>query len=141
MRVATDSLPTIEDRPDADVVIFDGQCAFCTAQVRRLALWDRGGRLAFVSLHCPRTLARFPDLKHEQMMQQMVVVDSSGRQRGGARALRYLTRRLPTLWFLAPLLHIPFSLPVWQWLYGRIAEHRYRLSGGRSCADGTCRIR
>ena len=141
MKVTTVSLPTMDDRPEADVVIYDGQCAFCTAQVQRLASWDRGGRLAFLSLHDPLAPVRFPNLKHEQLMQQMYVVDSSGRQRGGAIALRYVTRRLPTLWLLAPMLHIPFSLPFWRWLYGRVAERRYRLSGGKSCEGGACELR
>ena len=37
-------LPTVDERPEADVVIFDSHCAFCTAQVRRLNAWDRGRR-------------------------------------------------------------------------------------------------
>ena len=135
------SLPTIEERPAADVVIFDSQCAFCVAQVRRLAAWDRGGRLAFLSLHSPLTTDRYPDLPHEQLTQQMYVIDRTGKRRGGAAAVQYLTRRLPTLWFLAPLLHIPFTLPIWQWLYSLVARRRYRLSGGEPCEDGTCKIR
>ena len=136
-----DSLPTVDERPEADVVIFDGQCAFCTAQVRRLDRWDRGGRLAFLSLTSPLAADRDPNLPHEQLMQQMYVIDRAGKQRGGAAAVRYLTRRLPTMWFLMPLLHIPFTLPIWQWLYCHIAKRRYRLSGGESCEDGTCKIR
>jgi predicted DCC family thiol-disulfide oxidoreductase YuxK len=135
-----ESLPTVEERPEADVVIFDGHCAFCRDQVRRLDRWDRAGRLAYLSLHDPLTAQRFPDLDREQLMQQMYVIDPSGNRHGGASALRYLSRRLPTLWLLAPLLHIPFTLPLWQWLYGLVAKRRYRLSGGDSCKDGVCQI-
>ena len=46
-------LPTPEQRPAADVVIYDGQCRFCTAQAQRLARLDRGERLAYLSLHDP----------------------------------------------------------------------------------------
>ena len=46
-------LPTPDQRTDSIVMIYDGHCQFCTAQVRRLARWDRGGRLSFVSLHDP----------------------------------------------------------------------------------------
>jgi predicted DCC family thiol-disulfide oxidoreductase YuxK len=134
-------LASIGDRPNADVVIYDGHCKFCTAQVQRLASWDRGDRLAFLSLHDPITRERFPDLTHDQLMQQMYVIDRSGTRHGGASALRYLTRRLPSLWFLAPLLHIPFTLPIWQWLYRRLAERRYRLRGGDPCHDGSCPVR
>jgi predicted DCC family thiol-disulfide oxidoreductase YuxK len=135
-------LPTIEDNPQADVVIYDGECRFCTRQVERLARWDRSGRrLAFVSLHDPRVAERWPDLSHEMLMEQMYVVDREGRQRGGAAGFRYLTRRLPSLWALAPLMHLPFTLPLWQWGYRQVAKHRYRLMGKTDpCAAGSCDV-
>lgn len=133
-------LPSITDRPDADVVIYDGKCPFCRAQVLRLAAWDRGGRLAYLSAHDPVIAQRYGDLSLDQLMSQMYVVDQRGRRHGGAAALRYLSRRLPRLWIVAPLLHIPWSLPFWQWLYRQIAARRYRLAGGPSCNDGTCQI-
>jgi predicted DCC family thiol-disulfide oxidoreductase YuxK len=135
-----DALPSLEDRPEADVVIFDGQCPFCRAQVRRLAAWDRAGRLAFVSLHDPRVAERYPELSREQLLQQMFVIDRAGRPRGGAAALRYLSRRIGRLWLLAPLLHIPFSLPLWQWGYRQIAKRRYRLAGNQTCDSGSCEV-
>ena len=42
------SLPTPDERPDADLVVYDGECSFCIRQVQRLARWDSRGRLAFV---------------------------------------------------------------------------------------------
>ena len=132
-------LPSPHDLPDADVVIYDGNCVFCRGQVTRLARWDGGRRLAFVSLHDALVAERFPDLAHDQLMQQMVVVTRDGRRYGGAAALRYLTRRLPRLWPLAPLLHLPFSLPVWQWAYRQIAKRRYRLNPDAAC-DEACKI-
>ncbi len=132
-------LPSIDERPQADVVIFDGQCGFCQAQVRRLARWDWTGRLAFVSLHDPRVQERYPDLTHEQLMQQMFVVDRSGRRHGGAAAIRYLSRTLPALWWCAPLLHIPGTLPLWGMLYRFIARRRYAVwSRQASCSTQYC---
>ena len=134
------TLPSITDRPTADVVIYDGKCPFCRSQVSRLAAWDGGGRLAFLSAHDATVAERYSDLSLDQLMSQMYVIDRRGRRHGGAAALRYLSRRLPRLWIAAPLLHIPFSLPLWQWLYRQIAARRYRLAGGPACADGTCQI-
>jgi predicted DCC family thiol-disulfide oxidoreductase YuxK len=131
-------LPTVAQRPNADVVIYDGHCGFCAAQVRRLNRWDRGGRLAYLSLHDPATAERYPDLCREQLMQQMVVVDRWGERHGGALAVRYLTRRLPALWFLAPILHIPLTLPLWQWLYRAVAKRRYGLAGSEKCESDAC---
>lgn len=132
-------LPAIDSVPGADVVIFDGKCKFCQKQVRRLH-WYANGRLTFVSLHDPRVSERYPELSFEQMMKQMYVVTVEGRRFGGAAAIRYLSRSVPRLWFAAPFLHIPYSLPLWQFAYDRIASVRYRISGTEDCDDGSCQI-
>lgn len=133
-------LPSPAERPDADVVIYDGNCRICTRQVARLPWWDWQGRLAYLSLHDPEVARRYPDLTHETLMRDMYVVDRAGRRHCGAEALRYLSRRLRRLWWLAPLLHIPFSLPVWQWLYRQIADRRYRWGRVEECSDGGCEV-
>lgn len=139
---ATDEakLPSPTERPSADVVIFDGQCQICRAQMGRLARWDGGGRLAYVSLHDPWVAAQFPDLSHEAMMRDMYLVDRHGRRHRGAEAIRYLSRRLPRLWWLAPALHLPASMALWQWLYRQVADRRYRFGRTVECHDGTCHL-
>jgi predicted DCC family thiol-disulfide oxidoreductase YuxK len=145
--VATDSrkqvyLPTPAERPDADIVIYDGNCRFCTGQVENLARWDSRGRLAFLSLHDPEVAKRFPDLSYDRLMEEMVVVDPKGNRYGGATAFRYLTTRLPRLYLLAPLMHIPFTLPLWQWGYRQVARRRYRIAGktGEACEGEACKV-
>lgn len=139
MNTAT-SMPDPSDRPQADVVIWDGQCSFCLKQVQRLRRFDVFGQLAYLSLHDVRVGERYPDLSQAAMMEQMWVVTGDGRRFGGADAGRYLSRKLPGLWWLAPLLHIPASMPLWRWLYGKIAERRYRLSGMTCDDEESCRI-
>ncbi len=73
------------------------------------------------------------------MMEQMYVVDQAGRRHGGADAVRYLTRRLPTLWLAAPLLHLPGTARLWRWLYQQVAKRRYKLAG-KSCDDDSCSV-
>ena len=138
--VSTATLPSPDQRSDSDVVIYDGNCRFCTAQVQRLAHWDGQGVLAYLSLHDPVVAERFPDLTHEMMMEQMYVVDRQGRRYGGSDALRYLSRRLRGLWWLAPLLHVPGTGRLWHWLYRQVANRRYRLAG-QTCDGDTCRVR
>lgn len=133
-------LTTPNERPGADVVIYDGHCRICTAQVRRLAWWDWGGRLAYLSLHDQEVGRRFPDLTHDALMKELYVVDQAGRRHAGASAVRYLSRRLSALWWLAPLLHIPGSLPLWNWLYQQIAKRRYRFGTVATCDDEACRL-
>lgn len=137
---APPALPGPGDRPNADVVIYDGQCRICTAQIRRLARWDRSGRLAYLSLHDPEVMRRYPDLTHEAMMAEMYVVDRHGRRHPGASAIRYLSRRLPRLWWAAPVLNLPGTLPLWKWLYRQVAKRRYRFGRNVTCDGGTCHL-
>jgi predicted DCC family thiol-disulfide oxidoreductase YuxK len=135
-------LPTPSERPQADIVIYDGDCRFCTGQVENLARWDSRGRLAFLSLQDPEVAKRFPDLTYEQLMEDMYVVDQRGNRYRGAAAFRYLTTRLPRLYLLAPFMHIPFTLPLWQWGYRQVARRRYRIAGktGEACQDESCKV-
>ena len=134
------SLPDPDQRPGAAVVIWDGHCKFCLSQVQRLQRFDLFGQLAYISLHDTRVAERYPGLSHAELMKQMWVVTSDGRRFGGADAGRYLSRKLPSLWWLAPLLHIPLSMPLWRRLYAKIAEQRYRLSGNVCDSDESCSV-
>jgi predicted DCC family thiol-disulfide oxidoreductase YuxK len=133
-------LPTPGQRPTADLVIYDGQCQFCRRSVERLRRLDSQQRLAFISLHDPEVSRRFPDLTKDQLLAEIYVVDQQGRRYGGAAAIRYLSRRLPRLWPLAPLMHLPGSLPLWNYLYRWVARRRYLL-GGATCEDDTCQLK
>jgi len=135
-----ENLPDPDSLTDADVVIYDGQCKFCQGQVNSLRRFDLGGqRLGFLSLHDPRVAQRYPDLSHQQLMDQMYVIDGKGNQHGGADAVRYLSRRLPLLWMAAPILHLPGSARLWRWMYGQVAKHRYKLAG-KSCENDACSV-
>ncbi|HUE70050.1 MAG TPA: DUF393 domain-containing protein [Pirellulaceae bacterium] len=135
-------LPSPAERPEADIVIYDGDCRFCTGQVENLARWDSRGRLAFLSLHDQDVAKRFPDLTYDQLMEEIYVVDSKGNRYRGADAFRYLTTRLPRLYLLAPLMHLPFTLPLWRWGYRQVAKRRYRIAGktGEGCEDDACKV-
>lgn len=134
-------LPSPAELPNAPVVIYDGHCKFCSGQVKNLARWDGRGRVSFISLHDPEVARRWPDLTHEMLMEQMYLIDPQGRQHRGAAAFRYLTRHLPIFWIFAPALHVPFSLPVWQFLYRQVAKRRYMLGKTTdSCDDGGCKV-
>ncbi|QDV14112.1 hypothetical protein CA51_40060 [Rosistilla oblonga] len=128
-----------DSRPDADVVIFDGQCNFCRGGVERLNWLDRRNRLAFISLHDERVAERYPDLSHDDLMQEMFVVDGQGKRHGGSDAVRYLSRQLALLWPIMPVLHLPGSAGVWRWMYKQVAKRRYRLAG-KNCDSGSCKI-
>src|SRR5689334_20171409 len=133
------TLPTPVERPESDVVIYDGHCRICTAQVRKLPWWDCQRKLSYLSLHDPEVSRRWPDLPHERMMDEMVIVDQQGRRHWGPEAIRYLTSRLRRMWWAAPILYFPGSMFLWRPIYRWIARNRYRLSA-MSCDDGTCAL-
>jgi len=124
--------------PDRDTVLYDGRCRFCRGQMAILRRLDLTGRVALLSLHDPSVARDFPEIPPEELMREMFLVDRQGRAHGGVQAWRVLSRRLPILWPAAILLHLPGSLPVWNWLYQLIARNRYRFAG--TCDDGTCRL-
>ncbi|MBX3412248.1 MAG: DUF393 domain-containing protein [Pirellulales bacterium] len=136
------TIPTPTDRPQADIVLYDGQCKFCLAGVERLQFFDCQKRLAYLSLHDPEVARRWPDLDHDELMRNMYIIEgATGRRHRGADALRYLTRRLRRLWWLAPLLYIPGSMPFWRWCYSQFATRRYLLFGKvEACDSGSCSI-
>jgi predicted DCC family thiol-disulfide oxidoreductase YuxK len=135
------ALPIPDENPAADVVIYDGDCNFCIGQVRQLHRLDWGGqRLAFLSLHDPSIAKRYPDLSHDDMMAQMYVVDSSGNRHGGSEAVKYLSRRLPILWPVMPILHFPGTAGLWRWAYQQVAKRRYKLAGKKDCDSNGCSI-
>ena len=129
---------TTQHHPDHDTVLYDGRCRFCRSQIAVLRRLDLRGRLAFTSLHDPSVATSFPELTQDDLLAQMYVISSTGQARGGAEAVRYLSRTLPLLWPAAVLLHVPGSLQLWKALYAFVARHRLKIAG--SCDDGSCKI-
>jgi predicted DCC family thiol-disulfide oxidoreductase YuxK len=130
-------LPAPNSGEAAPLVIFDGNCRFCLAQMRLLQLLDVFGQLRFGSLHEVWVRNLVPEFSYSQLMEQMVVLSPEGRMYPGAQALKYLSRVLPLLWLGAPFLHWPGSLSFWNSAYRQIAKRRYLLAG-IVCKDGVC---
>ncbi|MCA9259953.1 MAG: DUF393 domain-containing protein [Planctomycetales bacterium] len=133
------SLPRPAERPDADVVLYDGDCGICTRQVSRLPWWDCQQRLAYLSIHDPEVAERWPELDHQRLQREMCIVDSRGRRHWGPYAIRRLTVRLRRLWWATWLLYLPGAMWLAKPIYRWVAENRYRLSGG-GCDSGACRV-
>lgn len=141
------TFPTPADRPQADVVLFDGQCNFCCRQMERLQWWDGGAQLAYLSIHDPTVAQRWPDLSHQRLLREMCVVeqpagqDTSAPRYWGADAVRYLSRRLPRLRWLAPLLRVPGMMLLARPAYRLVARNRYLIGGKRvECDSDACAL-
>lgn len=70
----------------------------------------------------------------------MYVVTPAGRSYRGAEGIRYLSARIPALYWMWPVLSIPGLMPLWQRLYRAFAKRRYRFGRVESCDDGSCRL-
>lgn len=134
------SLADPNDKPGADIVIWDGECKFCLKQILRLRWFDSQEKLAYLSLHDPRVSQLLPDLTFEQLMAQMWVTTVAGDRFGGADAIRHLSFQLPRMWWMRIPLSIPGAMPVWRWLYRKTAERRYRIAGKNCDEGGTCHL-
>jgi predicted DCC family thiol-disulfide oxidoreductase YuxK len=140
--MAEKHLPTPDERPNADIVLYDGHCRFCTRGVQSLLFWDCQGKLSYLSLHDPEVKRRWPDISHDRLTKEMCIVDTKGNRYWGPEAIRYLTRRLRRLWWAAPFAYFPGSMLIWRPLYRFIARNRYRLLGKKAACDegGTCSL-
>jgi predicted DCC family thiol-disulfide oxidoreductase YuxK len=130
--------PSLADRPSAHLVIYDGNCGFCQHQMRRLQRWDRDGQLAYLSLHDPLVKQRWPDLSADDLMREICLVTPGGDRFHGADAFKCIARELPRLWPMSAAMSIPFSMPLWRFLYRQFAKRRYRLSEKYACDDNAC---
>ncbi len=118
------------------VVLYDGDCGFCTKWRDRMSRRDREGRIEWLSVHDPSVASRFPDLDREDAMRQMYVYAPDGTVHKGSEGWMELFRFLEGLSFMVALGRLPGMRFVMRRVYGFIAGRRYRLS----CAGAACRL-
>jgi predicted DCC family thiol-disulfide oxidoreductase YuxK len=121
------------------IVLFDGQCAFCRKGVALLQSLDWLDRFDCRDARDAATLPPCSDpLDPQRLLDEMhVVTPSRARAFAGYRAVRWIAWRLPLLWPLAPLLHLPGAVWLGSKLYHRIARNRFRLV---PCRHGVCTV-
>ncbi|PDQ36128.1 MAG: hypothetical protein B5766_03060 [Candidatus Lumbricidophila eiseniae] len=123
----------MEELPSLPVLIFDGDCGFCTASVNWLLT------------HLPHEFRAIPfqwypygehGLTDEDVAAKVWFVDASGDPLGGHLAVGALLSAQPGGWKLLSYL---IRIPPTRWLaalgYWFVARNRYRLPGGTpACA-------
>lgn len=108
-------------------MLFDGECAMCSASVQFLVDRDVTGRLHFAPLQSPlgRLLRR--DRGVSDSVDSVVLVEGDAAYTRSDAALR-LARYLPWRWrWLRIFVAIP--APVRDWVYGIVAANRKRWFG------------
>ncbi len=125
--------------PARAIVLFDGQCAFCRKAVSLLQKLDWLGRFDCQDARNPANLPPSGDpLDPQRLLDEMhVVTPDRTRAYAGYRAVRWIAWRLPLLWPLAPLLHLPGAVWLGSRLYRWIARNRFKLV---PCRHGLCTV-
>ena len=123
------------------VVIYDGQCEFCTRQAHRMA---GGGRsIVLRSFHDPGVLDDYPGLTFEMCMEGMKLIDPHGKIFDGAEAVIHAIAIRHRFAGAIPLLL--YNTPGVRWIadrvYAWVARNRYRIMGrSEECETGRCRL-
>ncbi len=122
------------------ILIFDGHCGFCQASVRQVQTVDLWGYVRLVDYHTHADLRQLhPSLDLATCHGQLHLVEP-GRLSGGFAVFQRLSVRLPLLWPIAPVLHLPGMAWVGGAIYRWVAVHRYLFSTGTICADNHCAL-
>ncbi len=124
------------------IVLYDGHCGLCLRSMFVLSLCDWLNTLKAVDFRVVDDRKAFaPDITERSLDKSMHIKLSnpstgSGQVRylTGFDAFRYMTKRLPPLWPLTPLLWIPGVAPVGRRIYKRIADSR------KKCDHENCLI-
>ena len=108
-------------------ILYDGSCEMCRASVDGVRHFDNSGLIEALDLNDPESRAKFPDLKLEDLLEELHAVDDRGRVYRGARAINEILRLQRGLkGYLAYLWYVP----PYAWLanrqYKRIAASRYQ---------------
>lgn len=120
------------------VVVYDGECPFCLAQIARIQRKDRRRLFEYVARQAPGLTDRFPALAQGDFNTGMRLVMPSGAIHVGADAVYEIARRLPFWRRAAWLYRVPVLHAMLVWAYGWVAAHRGSL--GHGCRDDACKV-
>ena len=120
---------------DHDVLVFDGDCRFCQAQVQRLSRWA-GPQLAPLPLQQDDLLAAL-GIEHSEAMRAMQLVTRDGYIYCGVEAVVQALRGRAVLGRLLKLYYVPGLRQLADLGYRLIARYRYHILG-RAVARGEC---
>lgn len=124
--------------PGRHVILYDGDCPFCSSQIRRLLALAKPGAVEALSIRDPSVPRRFPGLSADALARAMHLILPDGRVVAGFEAAVRAVATRPFPWALAYLYYIPGLRLLFDLAYAAIARNRYRLFGKRRCPDAAC---
>ena len=122
-----------------NTVLYDDECSFCTFQMKLLSWLDWGNRFALVPASDKRVEVLAPQLTAQQLNEAIHCVTQTGDIHRGARAIRFISLRLPLLVPLAFFLWLPGVILVAERIYALISRNRQFISRLFGC-KGACAL-
>jgi predicted DCC family thiol-disulfide oxidoreductase YuxK len=112
--------------PGRLAVLYDGSCEMCVASIAAIARFDNSEAIDALDLFDRKASEQFPDLKREDLVRELHVVDDRGRVFRGALAINEILRhqRGPKGW-LAYAWHVPGFAWLADRQYRKIAATRH----------------
>ncbi len=122
-----------------NTVLYDDECSFCTFQMKLLSWLDWRNRFALVPASDARVKILAPELTAVQLNEAIHCVTDQGRIHRGARAIRFISMRLPLLMPLALVLWFPGVIFVAERIYALVSRNRQLISRLFGC-KGACAL-
>ena len=108
------------------LVVYDADCGFCRATVRKLRTLDRRGRLRFRPLQDERLYVDHPVLERAACERTLHLVAEDGAIHAGGDAMREVFERVgagPVTW----VLRLPVARTVTELAYRLVADRRAQI--------------
>lgn len=114
--------------PSKLAVLYDGRCEMCRNVAAGIMRYDNSEALELLDADGAAARAQFPELRLDDLLYELHVIDDRGRVYRGARAVNEILRRQAGLRSLFAYL---WYLPGFAW----IADRQYKAVAGRRYRD------
>lgn len=115
-------------------VVYDGECPFCRASMRRFRALDWCGHLRLVPRKEAEADLDLPGIDPAASLRMMLTVDGAGKVRGGFYAVRDVLAQLPLTLLPALLMYLPGAHLLGVPVYRHVAANRHTEACDDSCA-------
>ena len=115
------------------IVLFDSDCPLCTFQMKVITWLDWLDVASLLPISHPRAKSIAPSVDRAQLREAIHCVSPEGDTQRGARAIRFLSMRLPLAIPLALVLWLPGVIWVAERIYAWVSRNRLLLSRVFGC--------
>jgi predicted DCC family thiol-disulfide oxidoreductase YuxK len=122
--------------PEPIVVVYDGQCGFCTRALALVQHLDRWHVIRAHDAHEAGIRHALPMLSTADFENALFAVTSTGKVYRGYFAFKRLLRSLPLAWPVLPLFYVPGASFIGPRVYAWVARNRHKFG----CESDVCEV-